>query len=97
MSMTMPIPAKLRKEMSDDPFYSRCCIEDKECAGRIQWHHALNYAGKRQTGLFCILPVCMWHHFRETRRDIKKRLNDIMWARATDEDKKKYPLWKPLR
>ena len=95
MSMTMPIPAKLRKELSEDPYYSECCLLDSECWGRVEWHHGLIYAGKRQTAKFCLLPVCHNHHELEKRRDIKKRLNDIMWSRATEEDKKKYPLWRP--
>ena len=88
--MTCPIPPKMRQEMNNNPWYHQCCIVHPECSGRIQWHHNLIYAGKRQNEQFGILPVCEWIHERATRRDIKEQLNAIMVSRMTDADRKKY-------
>lgn len=91
MSLTLPIPIAMREEMSNDPFYKKCCVADSECGGRIEWNHALIYAGKRQNEKFCILPMCHWHHYHEARRDIKKKINTLLLKRATPEDLAKYP------
>jgi hypothetical protein len=90
-SMTCPIPPKMRKEMSEDPFYSKCCIKHPECSGRIQFHHHFRYAGKRQKEKFGILPVCEWIHEREKNYDIRIQLDEVMKSRMTEEDRKKYP------
>ena len=86
-----PIPKKLRYKLSNDPFYKKCCIADKHCQGQIEWHHNLIYAGRQQNEPFCILPLCSYHHSIEKNREIKPRLNEIMFSRATAEDKQKYP------
>lgn len=59
--MRSPIPPKIREELSNDPFMTDCVIGHM-CDGRIEWHHAFNYAGKRQNELWCILPLCSLHH-----------------------------------
>jgi hypothetical protein len=89
-SMTCPIPKKLRDEMDADPWYHRCCLRHDDCAGRIQFHHHFTYAGKRQNVKFGILPVCGWLHERVSKPDVKRALDRIMEARATDEDRKRY-------
>jgi hypothetical protein len=80
--------------MSEDPFYKKCCIVHFPCSGKIQWHHNLIYAGKRQNAKFCILPVCEWVHENATKKIIKEWLDAIMMCRATGEDRLKYPLLK---
>lgn len=91
MSFTSTIPKQMRDKMSQDKFYLKCCIADETCSGRTEWHHNLIYAGKRQNELFCILPVCHSHHEREKDRKIGDKLDWIMYNRATEEDKLKYP------
>lgn len=59
--MRSPIPPKIREELSNDPYMVDCII-GFGCDGRIEWHHAFNYAGKRQNELWSILPVCKKHH-----------------------------------
>ena len=54
--MRSPIPKAIREELSEDPFMKTCVLAG-ECGGRIEWHHAFNYAGKRQNELWAILPV----------------------------------------
>ncbi len=65
VALRMPIPAEMREQLANDPFMSRCILEPLFCDGRIQWHHAFNYAGKRQNELWAILPMCELHHREE--------------------------------
>lgn len=85
-----PIPLKLREEMSEDNFYKKCVLQDENCSGKIEFHHNLIYAGRQVNEKFCILPVCKFHHDHEKNSEIKKRLNWIMWNRATKEQIQKY-------
>lgn len=85
------IPLKLRVELEADSFYHQCCIADKDCQGRIEWHHNLIYSGRQQNFKFCILALCQYHHSIEKNYEIKPRLNAIMFSRATEEDRKNYP------
>lgn len=79
------ISEELKNEMSDDKFYKKCCIQDSDCLGRIEWHHNLIFKGQQVNEKFCILPVCKWHHDREKHQIYKEKLNWIMWNRATSE------------
>jgi len=89
-SLIKPIPKEMRAEMSSDIFYKKCCLFDEECSGRIEWHHNLTYASRRVNAPFCILPVCHFHHFHESRSDIKEKLNWIMLNRATSQELLEY-------
>lgn len=88
-SMVKPIPAKMRAELSEDPFMQECCVRSFSCRGRIQFHHNLIYAGKRINEYGAILPLCEYHHQKESK--FKKQLNEIMSSRMTDADRAKYP------
>ena len=82
-----PIPKKLREEMASDPFYKRCCITN-HVLGKIEWHHHLIFAGKQVNEKWCILPISKFVH--DNLCHFKKKLNWIMYNRATDEELKKY-------
>jgi len=85
MSLNKPITKELREEMSQDKFYSKCCITGlSKNAVKIDWHHNLMYAGKRVNAKFCILPLADFVH-----RDIakhKEKCDWIMWNRASEEE-----------
>lgn len=84
-----PIPSKLRKEMSEDPYYSICARKDSHCNGRITWEHAWVYAGKQINEKWAIIPLC-WHHHLGT--GLRKNINQLIsLRRATMEDLMKYP------
>ncbi len=85
MSLTKPIPPEMREEMSQDKFYSKCCIADEHCGGVIQWHHNLQFRGSRVNEIFCILPVCKKMHDKADTNEIRERLDHVMWNRATNE------------
>lgn len=85
-----PIPPEQRDRMSQDPFYSKCCIKSAECSGRIEWHHALTYKGTRIDDPWSIVPMCTHHHKEEAkyRREIMK----VIYSRVTREQiLKEYP------
>lgn len=89
-SMTKPIPLKMREELANDPFMHQCVLSLwGTCMGDLQWHHALSYVGKRQNEKGAILPVCKYHHEKESK--YRKELNAIMYTRMTDKDRAKYP------
>jgi hypothetical protein len=87
MSAISPIPTKLREEMSNDPFYKRCCITG-QTTGKIDWHHNLQFASKRVNEKFCILPLAKEIH---DKISYYKELCDwIMWSRASNQDITRY-------
>lgn len=80
-----PIPPKLRKEMSEDPFYKQCCLAHLGgCAGRIEWHHSLIFRGRQVQEKFCILPACHEHHYRVS--EFNEQFVHIALNRATDSE-----------
>ena len=93
-----PIPLKLRKVIDTDPYYRTCArAEDGGCWGRITIEHALIYAGKQINELWCLLPLCWFHHLGEGLNKAKNQL--IALSRATPEDLAKYPRldWQKLK
>jgi hypothetical protein len=90
MSLTRPVPKKVKEQLSEDPFMLSCCLASTEhnCEGRIQWHHHLKYGGKRQDEPWGILPVCELHHRLEAQ--FKNELDKLMVWRATEEQLKPY-------
>lgn len=93
MSLTKPIPKKLREEMANDKFYDKCCITGlSKNAVKIEWHHALiSYVDGnkgRVNEKFCILPVADFVHRNITK--YKKKCDWIMWNRASKSDIIKY-------
>lgn len=78
------IPPAIRNRLENDLFMKRCCIEDRNCEGRIEWHHALIFGGKRVNEWWCILPVCTYHHAKEAQ--FKEELNTVMANRASVEE-----------
>ena len=89
MSLTSPIPPKLREEMANDKFYEKCCITGlSKNAVKIDWHHNLQFGGKRVNEKFCILPLADFVHGNITKH--KEKCDWIMLNRATDQELEKY-------
>lgn len=74
--------------MSADPYYQKCCIGG-DCFGRIEWHHAIIYAGRQVNEKWAILPACQKHHAEVSKYD--REFKRIAVSRATDEELQKYP------
>ena len=83
------MPPKLRKEMSEDPFYSKCLrCKEGECGGRITWEHCWTYKKRQIQEKWAIIPLCWWHHLGA---GLNKNMN--RWFsinRMTEADEKKY-------
>lgn len=78
-----PIPPKLREEMSNDPFYKKCCVTGTS-TGKIDWHNNLIFGGKQVQAKFCILPLAKSIH--DHILEYKEICDWIMWSRATDQE-----------
>lgn len=79
------IPPKLRKEMSADSFYKECCLKNYQCAGKVEWHHVLIFAGKQLQKKFAIVPACKdFHHKFANRKDIRDQFLKVVLNRATN-------------
>lgn len=89
----IPIPMKIRREISIDPLYKTCALfgqEGHECGGRITFEHAIMFSGKRYQTKWAIIPLCARGHEVDQFQDahtMNKELN--IWValnNATDEE-----------
>jgi hypothetical protein len=80
-----PIPPKLRKEMSEDPWYRQCC----RCGSltRIEWHHVIIFAGRQLQEKWAIVPTCEeCHRLVNTVQEVKDYFLWVALNRATDKE-----------
>lgn len=80
-----PIPQNLRKIIENDSFYRICCLRSYRCEGKIEIHHNFIYSGRQQNYLFCLLPLCQYHHKIEKSPKFRDDLDRIMLRRTTLE------------
>ncbi len=81
-----PIPIMMRENMSAHRFYKTCCLKGNECKGRIEWHHAIIFAGRQLNEIWAIVPLCQYHHRIADSKYIKQKVLTICLSRATDEE-----------
>ena len=98
VAMRSPIPPAIREELSNDPYMTHCIFDDKDCAGRTEWHHAFRYQGRRVNELWSIIPLCHFHHGKAGTKKIDQVVNNAIRARIDHFDDfvrsgfyKKYP------
>jgi len=93
------IPKRIREELSEDPRYRVCTLADKNCKGRIQWHHNFIVAGSQIQKPFSIISLCEYHH-ENARGKYRDIIDWICLSRASELDLRDYPkvykdwLWK---
>lgn len=75
------IPAKMRQEMADNPYYHKCAITGT--TRDIEWHHNLRFGGKNVQEPFCIIPLNKEIHAKIDY--YKEKCNWIMVNRMTNE------------
>lgn len=87
------LPAKLKKELLEDPFYRVCArkgLHGHECEGRITLEHAIIYAGSQVQKKWAIIPLCAKAHAVDEFQDggdLNKGINKwIAYNRATDNE-----------
>jgi hypothetical protein len=92
MSLTKPIPKKLRDEMDADPFYHKCCVTGVKSGAqfKIDWHHNFRWQGTRLNEKWCILPVWKKVHDKADTREVRDFLDWIMLNRADEETLQRY-------
>lgn len=92
MSLTRPIPAKLRAEMDADPYYHRCAITGTKRGpyAKIEWHHAFTFKGIRVNEKWCIIPLLKRIHDRASVKEVKDYIDWIILNRADDETLRRY-------
>ena len=61
----IPIPKKLREELSKDPYYKKCALTGWDDL-KIEWCHIFSYSGKRIQEKWNILPLAKIIHDRST-------------------------------
>ena len=83
-----PIPLKMRKQIAEDSFMENCIYDNKDCAGRVEWEHAMTYKGQINEP-WAIIPCCTYHHRGAGLDKDYNRYRALI--RATDEDLEKFP------
>lgn len=81
------MPLKLRDELSNDPYYRRCCVSGSN-SEKIDFHHNLIFAGRQVNEKWCILPLAKSIHDNIARN--KEVCDWIMLNRGTDEELERY-------
>ncbi len=75
------IPKQVKEELENDPRMKQCCLWYLDgCDGRIEWHHNLIYAGRQVNIPEAILPLCKAHHDIADHKEIKQRLDWVMFS-----------------
>jgi len=104
MSARSPIPKEIREQLENDVFMSTCVAESWKCSGRIEWHHAFTYMGKRINALWSILPLCKQHHKETTketqvlcRMALRARIRHFGARKEFNEKYSKSDLYKQLK
>ena len=76
-----------RKGLEEDPRMKRCVLCDRGgCGGRIEWHHALQFANRQSDDPKHILGVCSTHHDMARHRDVKESLDLAMLRLLSKEE-----------
>lgn len=92
MSLTKPIPKKMREEMERDPFYHRCAITGTRRGpyAKVEWHHAFKFKGERVNEKWCIIHLLKRIHDRADVREVKEYIDWMILNRADDETLRRY-------
>lgn len=81
------IPPELLKKFLANPENERCAL----CGARpIQIHHNFLWGGKSQNLLWALIALCKEHHDLANKREVRMRLDHIMFNRVSNLELKKY-------
>lgn len=89
-----PISQKTRRILENDPRMKRCALAGvipHLCSAKLEWHHALIYAGRQSDIPSTIISLCSNIHEKANRKDVKAAIDKIMFAQMSEEDFKKVP------
>lgn len=88
--------AKLRREIGEDPEYTRCALLGyHECGGRITRSHDVYVAGKKVQRKWAIPPICAQghgvDHYMDAGNVPQRKRRWVALNRATDEELLEFP------
>ena len=84
-----PIPAKIRKILTNDPEMQRCIISGNP---NPEWHHPFIYARKQINEVWSICPLGGYYHRGDGwNEEVRRKCEKWCLDRATDQDLAKYP------
>ena len=96
-----PIPPKIRKILSQDPFMKTCIYDEEKypdapnhkCSGNLEWEHTAYYANRQINHVNLIMPCCTAHNHDGV---MDKKYNQyVALSRLTEEQMteiiKEYP------
>lgn len=90
------IPPVIRENLSNNKYMQTCKYCDlkgiKET--KVEWHHALKYAGRSMQEEYSIIPLCSEHHrgaLGTIHSDVKTYSEYLAISRGINELTKKYP------
>lgn len=89
------IPPDVRADLEKQERMYRCVVADKECSGRIQWHHAVLFENRSLQVWWAIHGICDHHHEIADRPDIRKKIVKVMYELG-GKDVEKYEKIKKL-
>lgn len=79
-----PIPAKLKKEILEDPNYKSCMLhgqKDHYCDGRITLEHAMTFGGNQIQEKWAILSICARGHEVDQYQDAHTMVKEMhVWV-----------------
>jgi hypothetical protein len=79
------IPTSVRAKLSTLKRMQACERRNEGgCMGRIEWHHALMYGGKRVQEPLGIIALCHEHHDGKLKNDAIARRIALQFASAED-------------
>lgn len=72
--------------MASDPAYAVCSLNHylSDCAGKIEWHHAVEYKGTQLNSKWAIISLCYRHHRNVNIKSVKMLIDWIVLNRATE-------------
>ena len=83
-----PIPAKLRRELSENSFMERCVwTGDRD----VTWEHCWTYAGKQINERWAIVPLKAKLNTSHPPKEVKDYCRWISLMMATPSELAKYP------
>jgi len=92
-AMSKPIDPDIREQLAED-VWMRSCIIDHIHEGRIEFQHAMTYAGKRIGDIWSILPMCQKAHREQAKYRTEQKqsmLHRIHHFHALREAMIRYP------
>lgn len=95
--MMVPIPTAVRGVLAGLRRMKRCALAPLQdiyepCEGRVEWHHAFIYGGKRIQEVWAIVSACHHHHeMVKSQRAVQMAFEAASLHEATDADLAEYP------